>query len=152
MGKLEKLFLMIAAVAVFSFLAISASADVAEPGSEGDPLVTKSYVDKVIYSLKEYVDSKSGSFNSNSFEIVYLEQGQILIGDKSAEIILRSGIASAVDSGMGGLADVTGGKDLRNGENISQNHLLIVPRDDGRGVKAENNHVVLMVKGGYTVK
>jgi hypothetical protein len=67
-------------------------------------------------------------------------------------MILRSGIASAVDSGMGGLADVTAGKDIRHGENISQNHLLIVPRDDGRGVRAENNNVVLMVRGGYTIQ
>jgi len=150
MGKLEKLFLFIAAIAVFSFFAINASANVPEPGSEGDPIVTKSYVDKVFNNLKEYIDAKSGG--SISFEIVYLERGQLLIGDKSTEIILRSGIASAVDSEMGGLADVTAGKDIRNGEMVSQNHLLIVPRDDGRGIKAENDHVVLMVKGGYSIK
>jgi len=150
MSKLEKLTLMLAAIVVFFLFAMSASADMAEPGSENDPIVTKSYVDKVFYDLKQYVDSKSSG--SLSFEIVYLEKGQVLIGDKSTEIILRSGIASAVDSGMGGLADVTAGKDIKNGENIHQNHLLIVPRDDGRGVKAENNNVVLMVKGGYTVQ
>ncbi|NLZ54615.1 MAG: hypothetical protein GX892_16045 [Thermoanaerobacteraceae bacterium] len=150
MSKLLKLFIMIVAVAVFSFFAINANADVAEPGSESDPIVTKSYVDKVLYNLKQYIDAKSGG--SISFEIVYLEQGQQLIGDKGTELILRSGIASVVDSGSGGLADVTEGKDITNGENISQNHLLIVPREDGRGVKAETNNVVLLVKGGYTVK
>jgi len=97
------------------------------------------------------VDSKSGG-SSASFEIVYMEQGRLLIGDKGTEIILRSGIASVVDSGTGGLADVTAGKDITNGEKVSQNHLLIVPRDDGRGVKAETNNVVLLVKGGYTIQ
>ena len=150
MAKLGRLFLIIVAVAVVSFFAMSAYANIAEPGSEADPLVSRSYVDKVFHSLREYVDSKSGG--SSSFEIIYLEQGQVLIGNHSTEMILRSGIASAVDSGMGGLADVTVGKDIRHGENISQNHLLIVPRDDGRGVRAENNNVVLMVRGGYTIQ
>ncbi|HQE06128.1 MAG: hypothetical protein WBJ82_03880 [Tepidanaerobacteraceae bacterium] len=150
MAKLGRLFLIIVAVAVVSFFAMSAYANIAEPGSEADPLVSRSYVDKVFHSLREYVDSKSGG--SSSFEIIYLEQGQVLIGNHSTEMILRSGIASAVDSGMGGLADVTAGKDIRHGENISQNHLLIVPRDDGRGVRAENNNVVLMVRGGYTIQ
>lgn len=149
MNKLLKLFMLIVAVTVFSIFAISASADVAEPGSESDPLVTKSYVDKALYNLKQYVDGKSGG--STSFEIVYLEQGQLLIGDKGTEIILRSGIASVVDSDKGGLADVTAGRDITKGENVNQNHLLIVPRDDGRGLRAENNHVVVLVKGGYTV-
>ena len=150
MAKLGRLFLIIVAVAVVSFFAMSAYANIAEPGSEADPLVSRSYVDKVFHSLREYVDSKSGG--SSSFEIIYLEQGQVLIGNHSTEMILRSGIASAVDSGMGGLADVTAGKDIRHGVNISQNHLLIVPRDDGRGVRAENNNVVLMVRGGYTIQ
>lgn len=149
MSKLQKLFMIIVAVAVFYFFAISANADVAEPGSESDPIVTKSYVDKVINNLQQYIDTKSGG--SESFEIVYIEQGQQLIGNKGTEIILRSGIASVVDSGNGGLADVTEGKDITSGENVIQNHLLIVPRDDGRGVKAENNNVVLLVKGAYMV-
>lgn len=151
MSKLLKLFMTILAVAVFAFFAVSANADISEPGSESDPIVTKSYVDKVLYNLKQYVDSKSGG-SSASFEIVYMEQGRQLIGDKGTEIILRSGIASVVDRGTGGLADVTAGKDITNGEKVSQNHLLIVPRDDGRGVKAETNNVVLLVKGGYTIQ
>jgi len=141
----------ILAVAVFAFFAVSANADISEPGSESDPIVTKSYVDKVLYNLKQYVDSISGG-SSASFEIVYMEQGRLLIGDKGTEIILRSGIASVVDRGTGGLADVTAGKDITNGEKVSQNHLLNVPRDDGRGVKAETNKVVLLVKGGYTIQ
>ena len=67
------------------------------------------------------------------------------------EIILRSRIGTVVDTGNGGLADITEGKDITNGENVLQNHLLIVPRDDGRGVKAVNSNVILLVKGGYTL-
>lgn len=149
MNKLLRFFMVIVAVVVFSVFALNVQADVAEPGSESDPLVTKSYVDKVLSNLKQYVDSKPSS--SSGWEIVYMEQGQQLIGDKGTEMILRSGIAAVVDEGNGGLADITEGKDIVNGENVMQNHLLIVPRDDGRGVKAENNNVILLIKGSYTV-
>jgi hypothetical protein len=56
-----------------------------------------------------------------------------------------------VDSGNGGLANITEGKDITSGENVLQNHLLIIPRNDGRGVKAKNNNVILLVKGAYRV-
>lgn len=149
MNKLLRFFMVIVAVVVFSVFALNVQADVAEPGSESDPLVTKSYVDKVLSNLKQYVDSKPSS--SSGWEIVYMEQGQQLIGDKGTEMILRSGIAAVVDEGNGGLADITEGKDIVNGENVMQNHLLIIPRDDGRGVKAETNNVILLIKGSYTV-
>ncbi|MDD4569556.1 MAG: hypothetical protein PHE70_05470, partial [Tepidanaerobacteraceae bacterium] len=148
MSKLLKLFMVLIAVAVFSIFALDVKAGIAEPGSDSDPLVTKSYVDKVVLNMKQYVDAMSGG--SMSFEIVYIEKDQRIIGDKGSEIILRSGIATVVDSGNGGLADITAGKDTIDGENVIQNHLLIVPRDDGRGVKAETDNVVLLVRGGYT--
>ena len=149
MSKRLKVLVILMAVAIFFIFTLGARADVVEPGSENDPLVTKSYVDKALFNLKQHVDSRSGG--SASFEIVYLEQGQQLIGDRGTEIILRSGIGTVVDTGNGGLADITEGKDITNGENVLQNHLLIVPRDDGRGVKAVNSNVILLVKGGYTL-
>lgn len=138
------------AAVIFTVFSFNAKADVTEPGSNSDPLVSKSYVDKVLHSMKQYVDSRLGS--SANYEIVYLEQNQELIGDMGTEIILRSGIATVVDSGNGGLADVTAGKDTSSGEAVMQNHLLIVPRDDSRGIKAENNSVIVLVRGSYTIK
>ena len=76
MSKRLKVFMILMAVAIFFIFTLGARADVAEPGSENDPLVTKSYVDKALFNLKQYVDSRSG--DSASFEIVYLEQGQQL--------------------------------------------------------------------------
>ncbi|HHY70578.1 MAG TPA: hypothetical protein GX519_02750 [Thermoanaerobacterales bacterium] len=149
MSKYIKLRTVIITLAICFVFAICVKADMAEPGSESDPLVTKSYVDKVSFNLMQYVDSKSGG--SASYEIVYMEQNQQLIGDMGTEIILRSGIAVVVDSGNGGLANITEGKDITSGENVLQNHLLIIPRNDGRGVKAKNNNVILLVKGAYRV-
>jgi len=104
------------------------------PGTEGDPLVSRSYVD-----LKTAVN------------VVELSPGKSLIGFSGTEIILRSGTARAVDSNLGGLCDVTAGTDLRSGEEIPRNHLLIVPRDDGRGISA-TSHAIVMVRGKYTLK
>src|SRR5665648_1214968 len=56
------------------------SAAVNTPGSETDPVVTKSYVDSKV-----------------SYLPVKLEAGQTLIGDEGTEIILRSGEATAID-------------------------------------------------------
>ncbi|HHW55635.1 MAG: hypothetical protein WAQ41_02965 [bacterium] len=104
------------------------------PGSEVDPLVAKSYVDKFL-----------------RLEVVNLQRGQSLIAEGGTEIILRGGRGVAIASPLGGLCDVTQGRDLAGGEVIPANHLLIVPRDDGRGVKAETD-TILMVRGGYWVQ
>ncbi len=110
------------------------------PGSEGDPLVTRSYVDSCLSAFKPW-----------PLEIVEMGVGQRLVAGAGTEVILRAGQATAIDSPNGGLADVTSGRDLKRGDKVEGNHLLIVPRDDGRGLLAVTP-VVLMVKGVYTVQ
>lgn len=104
------------------------------PGSQSDPLVTQSYVDQ-----------------QTQWQIVSLAPGQQIVALAGTEIILRAGGAKAVASAGGGLADVTAGRDLAQGAAIAGNHLLIVPKSDGRGVLAVSA-CVLMVKGAYTVQ
>ncbi len=111
------------------------------PGSESDPLVTKSYVDAKIAS----------SMPESGLAVVEVPAGYSLIGSAGAEIILRGGTAKAIDSQLGGLSDVTSGADLRSGQNIPANHLLIIPRDDGRGILAVND-VIVLVRGRYEVQ
>ena len=81
------------------------------------------------------------------FTVVRAEPGMVLIGGASAEIILRSGEATIV-AGPNGLANVTAGHDIMNGQAAPMNHLLIVPQPDGRGLRF---HTVayLMVKGDF---
>ncbi|MCG0275305.1 MAG: hypothetical protein L5655_03945 [Thermosediminibacteraceae bacterium] len=126
-------------------------ANIGEPGSAEDPLVTKSYVDKVVAELKGSLGGSSPiGQQTGSFEVVNLNKGERLIAGKGTEIILRSGKAVVVDSELGGIADVTNGKDLKKDEIAPQNHLLIVPRDDGRGLIAQTD-VVLVVRGSFKV-
>jgi hypothetical protein len=66
-------------------------------------------------------------------------------------LILRSGDAYAIDNGVDGLSDVTSAKDLKGGVTITANHLLLVPRADGRGIRAGSD-LWVMVKGSYTIQ
>ena len=51
-------------------------------------------------------------------------------------MILRTGTAVAYipASASGGLSDLTAGANVNNNKSISLNHLMLFPRDDGRGI------------------
>lgn len=105
-----------------------------EPGSHLDPLITKSYFDQWV-----------------TLQVVTVPAGKTLIGQAGAEFILRGGRATAIASANGGLSDVTDARDIRQGENVIANHLLVIPRTDGRGLKALTD-LFVMVRGAYEIK
>ncbi len=135
----------------------------AEPGTEGDPVVTLSYItEKVIPDIYAYIDSKiSGKIDGVAssgvasdaavFSVVEVPSGREVICNAGCEIILRSGKAKVIATAKGGIADATAGCDLPNGSEAPSNHLMIVPVDDGRGVYADTD-CILMIKGNYSVK
>ena len=133
-----------------------------EPGSDTDPLVTLSYVNKAVDGIKVYIDEKianidiiagsNGSGNtSNELVIVNVNKGDYLIGKAGTELILRGGKAKVVGGPLGGLSDVTKGDELNHDQAVSHNHLLIIPRSDERGIYATED-AIFMVKGEYEVK
>ncbi len=133
----SRVLLGLAALALVLFFCagryvVAAAAGV--PGTETDPLVTRSYVDQY-----------------TQWQIVNLKAGQKVVATAGVEIILRAGKATAIASAGGGLADATAGRDLGQGASLVGNHLLIVPKTDGRGVLAISD-CVLMVKGAYAVQ
>lgn len=113
------------------------------PGSEGDPVITKSYVDSQIAQLK----TGSGS----TYQAVQLTAGQRLLGDEGTELILRSGEATIIANGENGVSDVTEGMDLMTGHQVAQNHFLLIPRSDGRGISA-TTEVWIMIRGTYSIQ
>jgi len=139
------------------------------PGTIDDPLVSKSYVDSVVASVEgpdvsvitAQVLAAMGTTTPSTgeatdtagiFQVIFVTAGQTLVGNESTEIIVRSGKASAIaNAGGNGLSDVTTGVDVGQGIVVQLNHLLIVPRSDGRGLKVIEDAYV-MVKGGYTVQ
>lgn len=178
--KIKKHYIFIILAILVAVIVVDASSvSFGQPGDSEDPLVTFSYVEKRIEQLKYYIEEKlSGGSTSNAeiqrlseenaeikkqlsqlsmnssgggLEIVELRNGQKLICGAGTEIILRAGSARAIVSQLGGLSDLTGGKDLASNESISPNHLIIIPRDDGRGAYVEN-YAIFMVRGYYEVR
>lgn len=138
----------------------------AAPGDTNDPIVVLSYLNdrltaliskynlESIDDMQEQIDSLDSSSSSDSsgasLEIVEIYAGEKIIAGGGTELILRGGEAFIIGSEKGGISDVTLGKDFVSGMAVVPNHLMIVPRDDGRGVYAEN-YAILMVRGTYEV-
>lgn len=142
--------LLIAAILLASSLGVAVFA--ANAGSADDPLVTKSYLESVISDLKR---SGTGSSAGGGYVVLEnLSKGTLVVGGSSTEMILRTGTAVAYipTSASGGLSDLTAGSNVNNGKSISQNHLMLFPRDDGRALKVTKDGVYVMVKGDYTIQ
>lgn len=148
-------------------LAIALSAVIyAAPGDSNDPIVVLSYLnDRIkaliteykldeISNLKDKVDNlalKGGSGGSSaSLEVVEINKGDKIIAGAGTELILRSGKAFVIGSELGGISNVTAGKDFTSGMEFVSNHLMIVPRDDGRGAYT-NTFAIFMIRGTYEV-
>lgn len=123
-----------------------AYAGATEPGTINDPLVTKSYVDQKIAEIEI-----PSAVQNNTYEVVFVPAGKVILGKQGTEIILRSGVAKAVDAAGGGLQDMTDGVDVLGNETIKKYHLMIIPREDGRGMLAEKD-CTLMIRGGYEIQ
>ena len=140
MNKRDKFFTV--SIGLLVLAVIGTYAAFADPGTESDPLVSKSYVDAQIAAVKS---------SNGSYAVVRMEAGQKIVGQEGTEIIVRSGEATVFDNGENGISDLTAGTDLRTGQAAPLNHLLLVPRADGRGVFA-GTEGYLMIRGGYTVE
>ncbi len=134
----------------------------AAPGDSNDPIVVLSYLNDRIKSLisdykldeveKLLASGGSGGTggSSASLEVVEIHAGEKLIAGAGTELILRGGKAFVIGSEMGGISNVTSGKDFVSGMEFVSNHLMIVPRDDGRGAYT-NDYAIFMVRGTYEI-
>lgn len=133
----------------------------AQPGTTNDPVVTKSYVDQQIQKAlgngggsTEPSNPSTPSQSGDEIKVVTIKPGKILIANAGAEFIVRSGKAVIYTQDSNGVADLTAGVDLLNGQAAPSNHLLSFPRE-GRGIKVKdgvNSNLVVMVRGGYTLQ
>ena len=141
----------------------------AEAGSEGDPLVTLSYLnDTFLDTILAKVDQKIAARNSQiaqqlggqtasgtsgtaaAFTVVTLSKGQVLTGDIGCEVMLRVGTAACVSPSSPGLIDESAAVTLNNGGALIQNHLYMMTIE-GRGVQATVATTKLLVRGTYTI-
>lgn len=160
-----KKILIIAVILTFALTSVIFAA----PGDSNDPIVVLSYLNDRLedliekYSLedieeiKEQINNLGGSAetpgNGNAslaLDVVEIKTGEKIICGAGTEIILRGGEAKIIGSELGGLTNVTLGKDFVTGMEVVPNNLLIVPRDDGRGVYTDS-YAIFMVRGSYEV-
>lgn len=134
-GKAKLSSLILLAAVALSLLAYTAFAGTdGDPGGSSDPLVTQSYVDQY-----------------TQWKVTDLKAGQVLKGRAGTELIVRRGQATVVDNTTNGIPDVTAGVDIRANDAAPLNHLLVIPREDGRGIKAMSP-VVVMYRGGAVIQ
>lgn len=152
-------FLLAVVIALAAILSVGAA-----PGDANDPLVSRSYVDDrfnqlltVLSALGDFQPPVITHPNENASEAnvsyvpVSVPMGQMLIGGEGTEIILRSGKAIGYCTGENGMVNITTGTEIFNNIEISPNHMLIVPRDDGRGALVIED-AWFLVKGSYSIK
>jgi hypothetical protein len=130
--KIAILALLITAGLSLAYAAFAATGS--DPGGSGDPLVAQSYVDQYV-----------------QWNVAELDAGQVLTGRAGTEIIVRRGQAVVIDPAGNGIPDITAGVDIYAGSTTPNNHLLIIPRDDGRAVGAKSD-IVVMYRGGASIQ
>jgi len=144
----------------------------ANPGGAEDPLVSRSYVDMRINEVMQLINAQGGTggqvntevivneiladiagffgTESMSFTPVHVNAGQVILGGEGVEIIRRSGAATAHVPGQDGIVNVSAGLDLDHGHPIPANHLVIIPREDGRGIRATQDSWFI-IRGDFSI-
>ena len=98
-----------------------------EPGSAGDPLITRSYLEQQL--------SQTGG----GYECVTLKKGETLSLMQGAQVILYTGTASV----KGSLIDTTDGNLASAGSAVQKYHAYLAPADES-GFTAEGTCVIFL--------
>lgn len=151
----------------------------AAPGSEGDPLVTASWVEEKLEDVFSAIDGErqekkdleerlrkleeegverpiTGENDKEQlpavpqYEVVRVPGGKTIYTGRGTEVIVRTGTVEAIEGEKGGISDVTAGRNLETGDTVERDHLVLSPREDGRGLKVESEAYV-MIRGDYTL-
>ena len=176
MKKLLRFTMIAAAAAILLFAAAAlAAGEDPVPGGQGDPLVTLSYLDNIYTSyisdlLRKDVEAQAQAIeasleqriaaleeasrearavSASTYQLVTLEEGQILSGDRGIELILRVGEVSVTAQNSPGLVDTTTSGSLEDGQSLEKNHLYMITIP-GNGIRAEG-HALLIVRGAYEI-
>lgn len=152
---MKKKFLIGLEIIIATIMVIGGSVYAATAGSEADPLVSKSYVDDKINQVISMINTGSSttvvdSSSADTYVPVSAAVGQTVTGGEGTEIILRAGKGNVIINGVDGIVDATTGGDLKNGAAVTKNHIMIVPRADGRGIKV-TEAAWFLIKGDYSI-
>ena len=96
------------------------------PGTAGDPLVSKSYLDH-FFRFKSFV----------------LKEKELLRPEPGALVIVRSGEISIEGSEGKTVIDLTRGEEIKMGTVLPLNHLIIIPDSSGFVLKTKKQSIIL---------
>ena len=173
---LRPILITLLAAAAITVVVLAANDVTPEPGGEGDPLVTLSYLEQVyaarvrgeleteldakLQTLQEGLEDRIAALeeasreartvSASTFHLLVMEDGQVLTGERGVELLLRIGSASVQASASPGLVDTSTAGMLDHGAGLEKNHLYMVTIP-GNGIKAAGGNVMLLVRGEYTV-
>lgn len=152
---------LIAVIFIMVASSVSNGASYSEAGSATDPLVTLSYVEERIALLNANFEERIKNLENNkssiqassmmAYEVVEVHAGQTINLEANTHFILRAGEATAIAGVGGGLSDLTIGVDLKTGDVLTKNHLLLIPKSDGRGVNM-STYGWVMISGEYSIQ
>ncbi|MCL2753057.1 MAG: hypothetical protein FWE44_02800 [Defluviitaleaceae bacterium] len=151
MGKNRKVLYiagLCTALAVGAFASPFSQIGASNNASQQDPIVTQSYVHLAIQQALSTFNPEVAQ--NSTFNPVLVPAGHVILGNEGTEIILRAGVAVAHVPTAEGIANITTGADLPQDYIIERNHLLIIPRTDGRGIRAITD-TWFLVKGNYNI-
>lgn len=143
-----------AALVAITLMGVALAA-AAGQGSQADPLVTLSYVTKVIDEMEERLAQRidfraeelSGQLEerkeTTAFMTVEVSAGQTLLLNSGTQLIFRTGHASCTD----GMTDLTDGS-IPWGD-MAANHLYIATKEDQIVTVSEAS--LFLIQGGYSV-
>ena len=168
MKKKTRAVVFVAGSLLAGAVALTVFAESGGYSNEYDPLVTLSYVEKIktelfdelsqkLQALIENGQAQKPAKASDPYTVVSLTAGQKLMAADSCEVILRSGSATVIvndetNRAMNiGLSDTTDGTELIHGTAVPNNHYIIIPRGDGRGMLVSSDIAYFMVRGEYQI-
>lgn len=108
-----------------SGMTVGAATD--EPGSAGDPLITRSYLEQQMEKM------------STGFECITLKKGETLTLAQGAQVILYTGNATIV----GSFIDTTAGSLASAGTKVQKYHSYLAPADES-GFTADATCVIFL--------
>ncbi len=131
----KKLWITGAAVLVGAVLfcsGMTVGAATAEPGSAGDPLITRSYLEQQLETV------------GSSYRCITLKKGETLSLTQGAQVILYTGNATV----LGSLIDTTAGSLTAAGKKAEKYHTYLAPADES-GFTADATCVIFLAGEKY---
>ncbi len=104
-----------------------------------------------------FKDGLPDGYGEDPYEIIQLNEGQMLIANEPVELLMIGGLSEAVipeaenDSYAIGMYDLTAGKRILNGQELIGNHYIVISRTDGCGVRVTNADATFMIRGEYSI-